>query len=613
MYSNLQTGAIEVVDLQPYASFGGVGDFLLSFNAGTQIIPPRDSHMQSQPIERQSGIGLTFYSCTSGWQGFPLITVNAGDYQAWLFGEIFGLPKNQTSQQALQDVIDKRTFAADLNGNFLLIVKDNRTQEWHLWTNRFGTLHAYYANDGRRAAIGTFSPAVAAVASRHELDWLGLAGFFTFGFFTQDRTHFADVRILRPASHYVFDRNGMLQEQRRYWQWQHRANERRSYDDTVEEFGHTLGEVMEDQTSKGHIAVPISGGLDSRTAVAFISSAQTSPEANRFWSYSYGYSDDSVETHIAAGVAAVRRLPFQSFTIESYLFNKLELIAASVEGFQDFTQCRQASICENIAKHADYLIAAHWGDVWLDDCGLSNEESNKQGEDILRQVWQKLAKGGSGWLLENLCYRSFHKDKPEAFLRQMLQEELSQVAQIEDTDFRVKAFKTDQWSFRWTTASLRMFQPAAFPRLPFYDTRMADFFCTVPSRFVAQRRLQIDYLKRFAPDLARLTWQVHDANLFRFDRFNSWLLPKRALKKARRLITGKHVVERNWEVQFLNGAGQDGLAHWLLRPGLRLHQFVAPAAIQALVDAFYAAPFEHKRGYSVSMLLTFSVWLELYG
>ena len=31
-------------------------------------------------------------------------------------------------------------------------------------------------------------------------------------------------------------------------------------------------------------------------------------------------------------------------------------------------------------------------------------------------------------------------------------------------------------SFRWTTTSLRMFQAAAFPRLPFYDTRMADFF-----------------------------------------------------------------------------------------------------------------------------------------
>ena len=50
----------------------------------------------------------------------------------------------------------------------------------------------------------------------------------------------------------------------------------------------------------------------------------------------------------------------------------------------------------------------------------------------------------------------------------------------------------EQWSARWTTASLRMFQSAAFPRLPFYDTRLADFFATVPTPLVAGRRLQID-------------------------------------------------------------------------------------------------------------------------
>ena len=149
--------------------------------------------------------------------------------------------------------------------------------------------------------------------------------------------------------------------------------------------------------------------------------------------------------------------------------------------------------------------------------------------------------------------------------------------------------------------------------MPFYDTRLSDFFGTVPSEFVSQRRLQIDYLKRYAPDLARIKWQVYDTNLFRYHAFNTWLLPKRAVKKAWRLLRGKPVIERNWEVQFLNPQGRRGLEHWLLRPGLRLHEFFPPAALAGLLQDFFQDPLAQKRGYTVSMLLTFSVWLEHYG
>jgi hypothetical protein len=174
----------------------------------------------------------------------------------------------------------------------------------------------------------------------------------------------------------------------------------------------------------------------------------------------------------------------------------------------------------------------------------------------------------------------------------------------------VKAFKTDQWSFRWTLSSIRMFQAAAFPRLPFYDIRLADFFCTVPSDFVSGRRLQIDYLKRFAPDLARIEWQARGANLYRCQNHDIWQWPYRAVKKAARLLTGKKIIERNWEVQFGGEQGQKGLSHWLLRPGLRLHDLVPRAKIEQLLRDFRADPLKDGRGYTVSMLLTFSAFLQ---
>jgi hypothetical protein len=254
------------------------------------------------------------------------------------------------------------------------------------------------------------------------------------------------------------------------------------------------------------------------------------------------------------------------------------------------------------------------GDLWLDDIGLvDNRSQNLDNDYIFSHALKKVRKNGSTWLLENICLPPLRRENPETLLNQMMEKEMATLQQIEDPDFRVKAFKTDQSVFRWTLASLRMFQPAAFPRLPFYDTRMADFFCTVPSKFLRKRQLQIDFLKRFAPDLAKITWQAYDTDLFKYQHFDSWLLPKRAFKKAWRILMGKQVFERNWEVQFMGTEGRQGLNYWLLRTGLRLHEFVSPQKVGILLDSFYSAPLEQGRGYTVCMLLTFSVWLEKYG
>ena len=80
--------------------------------------------------------------------------------------------------------------------------------------------------------------------------------------------------------------------------------------------------------------------------------------------------------------------------------------------------------------------------------------------------------------------------------------------------------------------------------------------------------------------------------------------------KAARLLSGQRVIERNWEVQFLNPAGQAGLDDWLLRPGRRLHDHVDVAAVRALLADFRRDPWGDKRSYAVNLLLTLSAWLD---
>ena len=591
--------------LSPARATAWAGDVLVTF--GLSAAPP--ARRPAAPFAAAgSGDGWRVWESPPApdWAGAPVLRLREGAWTAWLLGELYATPR---PDEAVRAVLAGRVAPDTLNGHFALLAHDATADEWHVWTNRYATFHLYYASDGRRAALGTCFRAVAAAAGP-ELDWEGLTSFCALGYFAADRTFLTGVRILRPATHTRLDGRGRLLSEERTWHWWHAPDASRSAAATLDEFADRFQTVMNELLADGRVAVPISGGLDSRSTVAAIG-RDAAPQ--RLWAYSYGYQPDSVETRIAGQIAAAHGLPFQSFTIRPYLFDSLPRVMSSVEGFQEVTQARQAAVAEAISAHSDYLIAAHWGDVLLGDMGVAHSPAPS---DPVATAFYKFRKGGSDWLLDNVCRPHLGRTDPQALLRDLLAAEVARIGPLGDADYTIKALKMEQWGARWTTASLRMFQSAAFPRLPFYDTRLADFFATVPTPLVAGRRLQIEYLKRFAPDLARVPWQQTGRNLFSDGGFAPLHLAGRALRKTQRAITGRRVLERNWEVQFLSEDGRAGLNEWLLRPGRRLHDHVPAAAIRDLLAAFARDPWGETRGaapkpaYAVATLLTLSTWLD---
>lgn len=547
-------------------------------------------------LEREeAGMRLYFSTPTERWNGSPSEHWQDGDLENWLIGYLWG---ERVS-----------TNPVDWPGHFILLSHDLHKRNWHIRTNRCGTFHVYHASNGCCTALGSFSIAVAEANSQHQLDWEALGGFFSLGFFPEDRTYYQDVKIVRPSSHLIFDKKGKLISSSREWDWQYQLNNERSFDDSVDAFAGLFHQIMEEQITGKRVALPISGGLDSRSTVAALNWMKLPTE--NLWPFSYGYTHDSVETSIARQVARAGNLDINSFTIQPYLFEKFDLVQACVEGFYDVTQCRQAFLEEEFREHSDYVIAAHWGDVWLDDIGLAGQGNTLSASNLADYSLKKFLKNDE-WLIENVCKSAAPNLNITDYLHDMLETEFGALANIADPDFRVKALKMEQWSWRWTTASLRMYQPGTFPLPPFYDPRMVDFFCTVPTDFVKGRRLQIAYLKRYAPRLARVPWQIFDANLYWYPYFGSLLLPKRIVKKIKRVIYRGKTIERNWEVQFLCESGRRGFADWLLKPDLKIHDLVDCKQVRTLVDNLYTHP-TRDNGYSVAMLLTFSDWLERYG
>lgn len=489
--------------------------------------------------------------------------------------------------------------AEELCGHCAVVERRASPPGVRVWTNAAGSLHVYHADGAKGRALATRMAHVLPWSEK-KLDWEGLAGFFGLGFFPGDRTHLTDIRILRPGSLYEFGAGGGLERCEKYWRWQHEPDERRSEAETIAEFGERLRTVVADETREGRVALPLSGGLDSRTVAACL------PEGAKPFSYGYGYTPDSNEIRIARQVAERAGLRFRGHVIRPYLFDRLELVAEATECFQDVTQARQADVADWLGEEADFVLAAHWGDVFCDDMGFAAPQGSE--EEVLGHSLKKMLKRGRRWLLEEIV-RPQLKGDPEEAIRAMVRAELRRLPAVEDADFRVKMLKTEQWAFRWTLASLRMYQAAAFPRIPFLDPRLMRFFCTVPTRMVRGRRLQIEYLKRHAPRLAGIPWQPYEANLFVYRWSPLWMKPVRAWRKLGRMARGERPIQRNWEVQFFSPGQWERLEGMLLKKGARLHEFVAPGKARALLDEFRQNP-DGANGYTVSMLLTFAVWLE---
>lgn len=575
-----------------------VGDVLLDLRAHTDEIAVRMRDMQRTMHDASPSEHLHVYSDCAEWRGFPFLTCAFAEWDVVLLGELHEVPTIDAMEARLTRALSSDAGAAGLNGHFLLFAHHRPSGEWQVLTDRFGTIHAYLTEVAGCCIVGTCFRSVAGISERVQLDREALAAFCMIGFQPGDRTLVEGVRMLRPATRTVLDATGRLVSQGRYWEWTHNVDATLTRDEAVEAFAAVWQEVVDELAGAGRVAVPLSGGLDSRCAAAALCGYTGS--ADRLWSYSYGYTPDSIELRIARQVAGAAGLPFHVHVIERTLLNDIDLIDTVLEGFQDVTQARQVAVRSLLRAKADVVLGAHWGDVWMD--ALDTQYTN--GVSMLDVALDKVRKPGREHLQQLLFDGSGMRMDAEEVTRELLRSELVRIPDFPDAAFRFTAFKTEQWSFRWTLASLRMYQSGAWTRLPFYDNRVTDLMATVPSDFVRGRRLQIDYLKRHHPSIARVEWQGYAGDLFEVDGFNTRLLPRRAWRKLLRTLRPTYDPASNWRHQFHPATEKRRFAEMLRSKDSPLRIITDAGVLHGFLEASADATWDAGRGYAHSMLLT---------
>ncbi len=440
------------------------------------------------------------------------------------------------------------------------------------------------------------------IGEKTNLDYKAICVFSALGFFLENDTFYENQKTLLPAHNYVLDKNKILSK-KAYFKW-HYATIERSFDKIVDEFSLLFETVIQDQVQDKKVILPLSGGLDSRTQAVALHHLK-----KEVHSYSYSFQNGLHESGYGKKVAAVCDFSFTDLTITNgYLWNTIDNLAQINGCYSEFTHPRQMAVVEELTNMGDVFNLGHWGDVLFDDMGVADNLPFQNQIDIL---YKKVIKKG-GLEIANQLWQSWNLEGNfEDYLRERLTSLLRKVDISESANAQIRAFKSLYWAPRWTSTNLSIFESVKPITLPYYDNRMCEFICSVPEKYLAGRQIQIEYIKRRNPKIAKIEWQQHRPfNLYNY-HFNKvpYNIPYRVYNKLSRTIKPQKFVQRNWELQFLGKQNEKFLEHYLFKN----ENFLNEVSLDIVKDIY--KKFKEKDAiyysHSLSMLLTLSLFFKI--
>ena len=437
----------------------------------------------------------------------------------------------------------------------------------------------------------------------HELDYKAICMFGALGFFLDTDTYWKDKKVLPPASINKIDADGFLVSSEPWFKWYYKPKQI-SLKEATDSFGELLEEIIKEQCNEKKVILPISGGLDSRSQAVALH--KLGVEVN---TYSYSFENGYNEAGISKQIAKKCNFLFQEFTIpKNYLWNKIDELATINKCYSEFTHPRQMAVIDDIEKLGDVFSLGHWGDVLFDSENLQQNYSDKE---ILPLVKKKVIKKGGLELAISLWKNWKLEGEFEDYLDRRILTLLSRI-NIVNSNAKIRAFKSMYWAPRWTSINLSVFARNKEIYLPYYDDRMCQFICEVPESLLNDRQIQIEYIKRTNPSVAKIVWQdTKPFNLFNHHLAKTHLrLPFRVVDKLKREFEnfqGKKFVQRNWELQFFEADDKGKLIDYL--QSIEITNQINIDLIKQYLNLFYKYD-QVYYSHSISTLLTLSLYFK---
>src|SRR5690606_37446636 len=329
----------------------------------------------------------------------------------------------------------------------------------------------------------------------------------------------------------TIDDNGIWKDSKPWFKWYYKPRNI-SFEQAVEEFTELFHTICKEQIPNGTVLLPLSGGLDSRSqAVAY------SKLKNPVISYSYSFHNGYKEGAISKQIASALGYEYRDMTIPpGYLWNKIDELAKLIKCSTKFTHPRQMAVIDEFRKMKGTFTLGHWGD------GLFDAVAPKGMTEETAQAWilNKIIVKGGQELAEALWSEWELEGEFLDYLKQRTKE-IWDAIKIQNMSAKARAYYSSTRAPRWTNLGFSIFEATNPIEVPYYDDGMAEFICGIPEEYLADRKIQIAYLKNQSPEVAKITWQAQKPyNLYNYHKNKvPHNLVYRIVDKAKRVFNAK--------------------------------------------------------------------------
>ncbi len=396
-------------------------------------------------------------------------------------------------------------FACELNGAFAAAIWDSPARKLVVVNDRIGLVPVYYARRGDGLIFGGGVRALLAdPAVSRQIDPVAIGQFLTFQHPLGDRTFLADVRLL-PGSSVLTFQNGRLSV-RRYWDLRYAERHAfRSEADYVEELLHLLRQAVKRQARDSlPTGVLLSGGLDSRVLLAFLSDAIK----DKLFSFTWGVPgcDDA---RYAREVSAIAGAEHHFFELKpDYLLTLAEKSVRLTDGMGSVVNLHALATLDAQTRYAKAIYKGFMGDAMM-GYGLSlHFWSNCDPEHIAEAHYFahadqnllafKLAEHGElftpafGRQVGSGVWDGYRAALQECHAPQLAQQRLY--------------FDLRQRVPRMTINGVEVVRSLAVARMPFCDNDLIDFTLRVPPGLLYGRYLIKKAFAQAFPALAKVPY-----------------------------------------------------------------------------------------------------------
>lgn len=422
-------------------------------------------------------------------------------------------------------------------------------------------------------------------------DYKAICCFAATGFFLDNDTYYTNQKVLRPATEYV---DG---QEKPYFKW-HYAPRDITFSQAVDEFADLFEYISREQLGGAKIILPLSGGLDSRSLAAALKGK------TYVHTYSYKFEHSFDETKYGKEIAKRMGWKFDEFVIpHGYLWEKIDDLSKINQCYADFVSPRQMAVVDSYPTMGDVFYLGHGGDLFFDSMGVKDTLSL---DDQLETLYKIIVRKGGLELAESLWRYWGIEGSFEEYFRERMRNYLSSI-DIDNANARLRAFKSYYYVPRWTCVNLAIFAKYHPLSIPYFDNRMCEWLCTIPEKYLAGRQIQIEFIKRKAPELASIPWETYSpCNLYNYAVYNSFskqivVVYHKIIRRLNEIVSGRVCTARNWEIQYLGKENDNQL-----RGALLSDSGIAPKEVcQIFYNKFIEGNQEQKVWYShpISTLL----------